>query len=337
MRHLLDIPDYHLEGFKREAGKIRLYGKSKPPPAPDYSAAANITSTNNLDVARLTAQENKWLAQFTADRNQEFARNQLKANRANQVNQDGTLTWTHTGDDPDSGWTETTSLNPAAQAIYNKQQALSGAYADTALTGFDKIKGLLSDPNLDMSDPRLSMDGAPKRAIDVGQTAQDAIMARLNPQFKNQEADLQNRMANQGITLGSDAYSREMNQFQSGRNDAMSQAALQGIGLDRQNRQDFMQDRSNALQEIMQLKDRPLNLVNALRSGAQVNAPQFGNYAQQSGVTQQTPQMQTVGGADMLGAAEKQYGASMSAFNAKQAQQQSLMQGLFGLGSSLFG
>lgn len=244
------------------------------------------------------------------------------------------MTWTHTGDDPDAGWTQTTALNPAAQAIYDKQQRLSSAYADTALTGFDKIKGLLSDPNLDMSDPRLSMDDAPKRAIDVGQTAQDAIMARLNPQFQNQEADLQTRMANQGITLGSDAYGREMKQFQQGRNDAYSQAALQGIGLDRQNRQDFMQDRSNALQEIMQLKDRPLNLVNALRSGAQVNAPQFGNYAQQQGVTQQTPTMQTVGGADMMGAAKAQYGASMDAYNANQAQQQSLMQGLFGLGTA---
>jgi Chaperone of endosialidase len=364
MRHLLEIPDYNLYAFRPEAGRMRLYGKSDPPPAPDYTGAAKATADGNLEAAKyaadtnagiagMTADRNQQLAEYAAQQNQEFARNQTKANRANQVNQDGSLTWTHTGDDPDAGWTQTQSLNAGGQALYDKNQAMSSKYADAASAGFDKVKDMLSNPNLDMSDPRLSMsdprlsmDNIPKRAIDVGQTAQDAIMARLNPQFKNQEADLQTRMANQGITLGSDAYSREMNQFQSGRNDAMSQAALQGIGLDRQNRQDAftersgaLQERSNALQEMMQLKDRPLNLINALRSGSQVNAPQFGNYSQQQNVTQATPtmntaQMQTTQGADLFGASKAQYGASMDSYNAGQAQDQALMKGLFGLGSA---
>jgi hypothetical protein len=111
-----------------------------------------------------------------------------------------------------------------------------------------------------------------------------------------------------------------MNQFGQQRNDAMMQAALQGINLDQANR-------GAALQEQAYLQDRPLNLINALRTGAQVQNPQFQQFAQQ----------QTTAGPDMLGAAQAQYGADMDAFNAEQAQSGGLMSGLFGLGMAGLG
>jgi hypothetical protein len=81
------------------------------------------------------------------------------------------------------------------------------------------------------------------------------------------------------------------------------------------------------LQEQAYLQDRPLNLINALRTGAQVQNPQFQQFAQQ----------QTTAGPNMLGAAQADYGSQMDAYNAEQAQSGGLMNGLFGLGMAGLG
>lgn len=263
-------------------------GKASAPQAPDYTAAAEKTAAGNLEAAKYAT----------------------KANRVNQYTPYGNLTYQENGD---GTWNQTQTLTPQAQATLDKQMALSDKYADTASQGFDKVQGLLSNPELDMSQ-------LPSRAINVGQTAQEAIMSRLQPQLAQQEEALRTRLANQGITLGSDAYGKEMTAQGQRGNDLQLQAALQGIGLDQANR-------ASALQEQAYVQDRPLNLVNALRSGAQVQSPQFQNYAQQ-GQTQ---------GANYLGAQQAQYGAQMDAYNAGEANQSNMMGGLFGIGGAALG
>lgn len=263
-------------------------GKQAAPQAPDYTAAAEKTAAGNLEAAQYAT----------------------RANRVNQYTPYGNLTYKENGD---GTWSQTQTLTPQAQATLDKQQQLSDKYADTASQGFDKVQGLLANPQLDMSQ-------LPTRGIDVGQTAQEAIMSRLQPQLAQQDEALRTRLANQGITLGSDAYGKEMTAQGQRGNDLQLQAALQGINLDQANR-------AGALQEQAYIQDRPLNLVNALRSGAQVQSPQFQGYAQQ-GQTQ---------GANYLGAAQSQYQAGMDATNAANAQSAGLAKGLFGVGMGMAG
>jgi hypothetical protein len=72
----------------------------------------------------------------------------------------------------------------------------------------------------------------------------------------------------------------------------------------------------------------PLNTLSALRTGAQVQNPSFIN----------APQQATTSGADFLGASQMGYNAQMGDFNARQAAQSNLNQGLFGLaGAGLMG
>jgi hypothetical protein len=272
-------------------------GKASRPAEPDYAGAARATAEGNKENAAYT----------------------VKANRINQVTPYGQLTYDYTpefdaeGKETGRGWTQTESLSPEAQDTVNRQIALSNQYAQIAGTGLEKARSTLENPMLDTSQ-------LPQRAINVGQTAQDAIMSRLDPRFAQQEEQLRTRLANQGIALGSEAYGREMNQFGQNRNDAMMQAALQGINLDQANR-------GAALQEQAYLQDRPLNLVNALKTGAQVQSPQFQQFANQ----------QMTAGPDMLGAAQAQYGAQMDAYNANQAQSGGMLGGLFGIGMGLAG
>lgn len=212
---------------------------------------------------------------------------------------------------PDAGWTQTETLTPQAQAALDQQLALNQSFGEVANIGFNRARSTFENPELDISQ-------LPQRAIGVGQTAQDAILARLNPQLQQQEEQLRTRLANQGITLGSDAYGREVTQQGQRANDLQLQAALQGINLDQANR-------ASALQEQAYLQDRPLNLINALRSGNQVQSPQFQNFAQQG----------AAGGPNMLGAAQAQYGADIASYNAQQAS--SPLGGLLGLGGNVLG
>jgi len=263
-------------------------GKQSAPAAPDYTAAAEKTAAGSLEAAKYAT----------------------KANRVNQYTPYGNLTY---AEGPDGTWSQTQTLTPQAQATLDKQMALSDKYADVASTGFDKVSGLLSNPELDMSQ-------LPGRAIDVGKTAQEAIMSRLQPQLAQQDEALRTRLANQGITLGSDAYGKEMTAQGQRGNDLQLQAALQGINLDQANR-------ASALQEQAYVQDRPLNLVNALRSGAQVQSPQFQGYAQQA----------TTPGANYSGAVGQQYQADLDAVNANNANTSSMASGLFGVGMGLAG
>jgi len=263
-------------------------GKQSAPAAPDYTAAAEKTAAGSLEAAKYAT----------------------KANRVNQYTPYGNLTY---AEGPDGTWSQTQTLTPQAQATLDKQMALSDKYADVASTGFDKVSGLLSNPELDMSQ-------LPGRAIDVGKTAQEAIMSRLQPQLAQQDEALRTRLANQGITLGSDAYGKEMTAQGQRGNDLQLQAALQGINLDQANR-------ASALQEQAYVQDRPLNLVNALRSGAQVQSPQFQGYAQQA----------TTPGANYSGAVGQQYQADLDAVNANNANTSAMASGLFGVGMGLAG
>ena len=288
MRHLLDIPDLDERAFAPELGRMRLYGKSSAPPTPDYVGAANATAAGNLDMARL----------------------QTEANRVNQITPYGSLTYSQDPNNQDS-WTQTETLTPQAQATLDKQMALSDKYADVANIGFDKTRSLLENPELDMS-------GLPARGINVGQTAQDAILSRLRPQLDSREEALRTRMANQGIALGSEAYGKEMTAAGQNRNDLEMQVALQGINLDQANR-------TSAMQEQAYIQDRPLNLINALRTGGQVQSPQFQQFAQQA----------LTAGPNTLGATQAQYEGDLANYNAEQAS--SPLNGLLGLGGTVLG
>lgn len=280
------------EGYK--AG-IRVYpGKSDAPPPPDYASAAKETAAGNREAAEYTT----------------------KANRISQVTPYGSLNYNYTpkydaqGKETGEGWTQTMNLTPQAQATLDKQMRLSDQYADVAGIGFDKTRAIFENPSIDEST-------LPQRAIDIGKTAQEALLSRIEPNLQREDEALRTRLANQGVTLGSDAYAREMNlQGQKG-TDLRLQAALQGVNLDQANR-------AAALNEAYTAQSRPLDLISALRSGAQVNNPQFQGFAQQANTA----------GPDLLNAANQQYTQQVNAVNAENAQTSGLVGGLMGLGAA---
>lgn len=209
-------------------------------------------------------------------------------------------------------WTATQLLSPAEQQKLDANNNLSLGLLGTAQKGLGSVNDLLSNTSLDES--KLAQPGI------QGQAVQDAIMSRLRPELDRQQAGLDNQLANQGIMRDSEAYNTAQERQSQSRNDLMTQAALQGINTGQQARQQGMQ-------EQYAQQSRPLDIINALRTGNQVQNPSFVS----------VPQQANVAGADLLGAAQGNYNAQMGQYNSEVGQNNALTSGLFSLAGSGLG
>lgn len=262
---------------------------SSPPPAPDYAGAAQQTAAGNAEAARIAS----------------------KANRVSQYTPYGNLIYRQDPNDPDI-WTSTTQLAPEQQQLLNQQNRTSLDLAALQNQGVGYVQNMLNKP--------FDVGALPAQAINPGQTVQDALMSRLNPQFERRQGQLETQLANQGIARGTEAWRNAQTDIDQARNDAMTQAALQGMGMGQQARQ-------QALQEQSFLRNEPLNTLNAVRTGAQVTGPTFNA----------VPQQATTSGPDLLGAAQSKGNWDLSNYNAQQRGESNFMSGLMGLGGALGG
>jgi hypothetical protein len=312
-------------------------GKGDSPDVPDYMGLAKIQAKNNLDAIRAQAQANR-VNQYTPYGNLVYSRsnqggfdeNGYKAamdsyNRSlssyrpsnGLTGMAGAATSGFGGNRPvmpnrndfmtqgDDQWNATITLSPEQQQMLDLQNQI----------GIGSL-GRLQENVSQNIDP----NSLPAQMINAGQTAQDAIMARLEPAMQRRQAALDTQLANQGIGRGTQAYTTAQNEFGQQQNDAYIQAALQGIGVGNQARQ-------QALNEQLTLRNEPLNVMNALRTGSQVQNPSFINPAQQG--LAQTP--------DLLGASQAQYSSLLGANNASNAASSNFMSGLMGLGGYALG
>ena len=226
----------------------------------------------------------------------------------NRVGADGsTLTYDQTGSysftDPYTGitaqlpqFTATERLSAPAQAIYDTRQGAEQNLATAARNQSGNVVNSMSQPwNPDTS-------AIERRIFELGSNT-------LNPQFERQRGDLETRLSNQGIKLGSAAYDRAMNEQGNTQSQAYNQLALQGRG--------------QAFGELQSIRNQPLNELSALLSGSQVSMPNYGV---------NTPAgIPTTDNAALI---NSNYGQQMQNWQQDQQNRNSVLGGLFGLGSS---
>jgi hypothetical protein len=313
------------------------------PATPDYTGAAIAQGSANVDAARTSA----------------------KLSNPNIVGPYGTQTVTYgTGDQQDIP-TVTQTLNPDAEAALQSQQKTQKALADLGYQATGTAQNVLSTPfapNAGQMQTSVGNPGQVNKSIDTtgiaampvngGTTAQQAIMSRLQPQIDQEDNATRQRLANQGLTPGGEAYDNEMRNQNNAHNDLLTQAALQGINVDMgANAQGFSQAQAQAsqnnsgqaqqynqnlqsgqfanaanqaqLQQDFALRQQPLNEITGLMSGSQIQLPQFQQYTGQN--VAPTP---VLAAAQAQGqGALQQYGIQQSGANANTA-------GLYGLGGA---
>ena len=269
-----------------------------PPPPPDYAGAAAAQGTANKDAAIA----------------------QARLNNPNVVNPYGTQTWTENG--PEGRPTLTQSLSPQQQGLYDKSMQAKGLLGDLSITGANALQGVIGK-NVDLS-------GAPGVGSygDTRQRVIDAAMSRANEDYGKQTDQTNSDLVAAGIRPGTKAYADRMQMIERSRNDARSQAELAGGNAATQAFNTDTQRRKDAIAELLAQRQTPLNEINALMSGSQVNNPFAMPNAAQNTNIQPAP---------IFGAAQAQAGAQQNQYNAGVGQSNAMMGGLFGLGSAFLG
>lgn len=231
-------------------------------------------------------------------------------NNANQVTPDGTINYDQTGSytwkDPYTGqsyniprFTATTTLSDAQKAIKSQTDAAQLNLGTLANTQSSFLNDYMAKP-FDGTN-----DATESRLLQLGRE-------RLDPILSQQSDALSTRLANQGIKQGSSAYDRAMTQQGQNANDALTQLILTGHG--------------QAFSEAQAIRNQPINEITALLSGSQVSNPQAAGYNQSNIPT-----------TDVAGLINTNYQQKMNNYNQEAAQSNSLIGGLFGLGSKLIG
>jgi len=270
-------------------------GKKSTPAAPDYTQAAQQTAASSAAVTN----QQTW------------------ANRANQVTPWGTQTWSSTPTiDPATGqrvaqWTQTTQLSPDQQKALDSQQAITQQRSDIAqnlmgrvqqeystpmnwgnLTAFQNAPGAgnvsaTTNPyGFNSSAIDTSLNGlhtGAENSSNAANAAYQQATSRLDPQWQHQQQDLQTQLANQGISVNSDAYTRAMQDFNNSKNDAYNQANYSAIqaGVN-QGQTQFGEDLGKSQQQLAaQVQQQQLGLGQQQQGFQQQLAAQGQNYNQQ--------------------------------------------------------
>lgn len=265
------------------------------PAPPDPVATANAQAAANKESAIATAH----------------------LNQVNQITPWGNLEFTPRGTASDGTpqYTATTTLSPDQQSLLDLTTQAQKKYGETANTQLGAVSDRLSTP-LDFG----SLGAAPQVSEATRQATADAMYARMNPQLEKDRAALETRLANQGITMGSEAWKTGFDDFNRQANDA--RLAVDSRAGDEMARMFGLEStaRNQGINEMVQQRQIPLNELAAMLTGSQVQAPQFVN----------APQGQ-INPADIMGATYGSYNGQMNAYNSAMQNQSAQNQGLYSL------
>ena len=305
---------YPERAFMKVAGRMTLEGGggkgSSPPPAPDYTGAAQATAAGNKEAA-IASQAGNMVNQYTPYGSVEYT-------QRGEVN--GT-----------PQYSQTVTLSPEQQAAYQKDVAMNAALQDVGQQGLGYVQSALNKP---LSFENMQSLGTPG---EIQQQASDAAyqnaMRYVEPRLQRQQASLENQLSNQGITRGSEAWNAAMQDAAAQRENVYGQAqnAAYTAGLTgaQQAYQQGLGTRQQQISEAQTLQSNPLNMLNAVRTGSQMQTsaqPQVG--------TSSPGQLATWSGPDLLGATTALGQYNQGLYNAQQSAANAQTQGMYGLGSA---
>jgi hypothetical protein len=233
----MDYPSLPARAFKKALFKDRPAtlegGGGDPPAAPDPYA-----------TAQAQAQYGEQAAQFNKALNSNNYSNPFGSQQSSII-----------GTDPQTGapiYQTNITANPQLQSALTSllgQTGASGQQLSSAMSGISgltgKYQGLMGGLGA------LQSQISPTAAQDYAKQGQDAYYksatAYLDPQYAQQQTSLDAKLANQGITPGSEAYNNAMGNFQRDKDFAYNQAANSAITQGQQMGLNQLQEQEGAV------------------------------------------------------------------------------------------
>lgn len=260
-----------------------------PPPAPDPQVTAAAQGAANIDAARVNT----------------------SLNRPDQYTPWGSQTWQNLGGDR---WSSTVNVSPTAQRVIDSQIDTSWGLNNSTKNALGRVDSTMQQP-LDFS-----AAGLVKDREKVADAMYSSYTRRLDPQFGQQEERMKSDLVNRGLMPGTEAYQTEWDNFSRSKNDAYGQArtAAELASTTEAERQ---------ASSMLRGRNQILNELSSLRTGQQVQAPQF-----QSGMSGAN-----VGAAPYLQATQMGYNGQLNQYNAEVGANNATMGALGGLGAAGLG
>ena len=250
-----------------------------PPPPPDYKAAAEASRSNQITP---------------------FGSSVWSTGQPMTPGPSGGTTGGGTGGTGGGGLTQKLV---GALGLGGARGAAPGVPTNTTTLSPDLQKGLLGVTGRVAEN--MSKPPDLSSVQDISDKAYGAFTSRLDPQWQQQQGMQETQLRNQGLVPGGQAYDDAMRVFNQAKNDAYQQANLGAI-----------QTMPQTYQLANDQYNQPLNQLNALRTGAQIQGPNF------------------EGSPDYLSAANAQAQYGQGLYNAQVGQQNAMTSGLFGLGGA---
>jgi hypothetical protein len=289
--------------------------------------------------------------------NRETAITQYGLNATNQNTPYGSLSYEQNGTwaDGTPRYTSNTTLNPEQQGLMDQQNQFGRMSNQLGIDQVGRLSGILSSP-VNMNGvgpmPTLGASQAQRTSPQNLQETEGRLIElgnrRLNPMLEQRRAALENQLINQGVGRGTEAWQNGMAELGRDENDARNQLLLtgnqqsfdqgmntanqqfgQGLSLDQNSLARYasqLSGRGQSLQEIMALRNQPINEITALMSGGQVSQPNFIN----------TPQS-NVAPVDYMGAVNNNFNARTQQYNADQQRQGALYGALGSMAGTIGG
>lgn len=289
MRNRQD-PFYFAPQRKLGGGWICWKDSPSPPPAPDYAGAAQATSQGSVQAAITNALLNH------VNTNTPLGSQTWSAN--------GTQSIPAIGGQPGfdiPNYSQSISMTPEGQRLYQGQLGLSQGLLDTSNQSLGQTQKSLGTPS-DLSSVQ-----------DVSDRAYAQQTARLDPQWKQAEGANDAALANQGIMQGSEAYNNAKRVLGQQKDDAYNQAR---VSADATMPQTYQLSAAERMQPLVEL--------NALRTGAQPQMPQF----------QATPAAGGAQGPNLLAAEQSQGQYDQGLYNTGVASSNSQTAGLMSMAAA---
>lgn len=221
----------------------RWKSSANPPPAANPTTAIDAQTQSNI---------------ATAD-----------ANRTNQVTPYGASNWSQ---DPSGRWTQTQSFNPQVGSMYGGMLDAAGklnpAAGDLATQGRSSVTAPLDFTGANQDYLKAGPQLLDQKAVDAVYGQQKSF---LDPQWGQQQRDMEDQLSRQGIPVGSDAYNRASTNFNNSRTQAYQSAQDSAIGTGAQNANSLFnmalmgQQQNVGQQQLAQ--QNPLKLLSLLYGG----------------------------------------------------------------------